>query len=194
MMTSREQRVRMLAYRLWESEGRPEGQEARHWEMAERIVEAENAREEEQEWQGATDEPSPLEGEEPPAEPDELGIDEMRLPLDDPETEARKEEDTGVEVHARPGEPEQALGATKPAPRKRATSKTTDTKTTDTKSTGTKSTGTKSTGTKSTGAKSTARKSADAESQKASAGSPRPPGVSSGKSGSGKNGSTNKSE
>ncbi|WP_205909459.1 DUF2934 domain-containing protein [Salinicola lusitanus] len=98
MMTGREQRIRMLAYRIWESEGRPGGQEARHWEMAERIVEAENAREEEQEWRAASDEPSPLEGEDPPAEPDELGIDEPRLPLDDPETEARKEADTGVEI------------------------------------------------------------------------------------------------
>ncbi|WP_251977967.1 DUF2934 domain-containing protein [Salinicola avicenniae] len=97
MMSSREQRVRMLAYRLWESEGRPDGQEARHWVMAERIVEAENAREEEQEWQAVRDEPSPLEGEDPTAEPDEIGIDESRLPLDDPETEARKEADTGVE-------------------------------------------------------------------------------------------------
>ncbi|WP_110685380.1 DUF2934 domain-containing protein [Salinicola aestuarinus] len=97
-MTSREQRVRMLAYRIWESEGRPEGQEQRHWQMAERIVEAENAREEEHEWLEANDEPSPLEGEDPPAEPDEIGIDESRLPLDDPETEALKEEDTGVEV------------------------------------------------------------------------------------------------
>lgn len=117
MMTSREQRIRMLAYRLWESEGRPEGQEARHWEMAERIVEAENAREEEQEWQGATDEPSLFEGEDPPAEPDELGIDEQRLPLDDPETEARKEADTGVEVHPAP---ERAKATPKPKPKPRA--------------------------------------------------------------------------
>lgn len=140
-MTSREQRVRMLAYRIWESEGRQEGQEARHWEMAERIVEAENAREEEHEWLEASDEPSPLEGEDPPAEPDELGIDEQRLPLDDPETEARKEEDTGVEVHAKPEKArsssrrktadssgsgdssESGESGDKPAPRKRATKK-----------------------------------------------------------------------
>lgn len=112
MMTSREQRIRMLAYRIWESEGRPDGQEARHWEMAERIVEAENAREEEQEWREAGDEPSPLEGEDPPAEPDEIGIDEPRLPLDDPETEARKAEDTGVEVHpAAPAKPSRSRQA-----------------------------------------------------------------------------------
>lgn len=141
MMTSREQRVRMLAYRLWESEGRPDGQEARHWEMAERIVEAENAREEEQEWREASDEPSILEGEDPTAEPDELGIDEMRLPLDDPETEARKEADTGVEVHPLPRQaksgkrtsaasaktPNGEAQATKPPPRRRAAKKNADT-------------------------------------------------------------------
>ncbi|OLO02777.1 MULTISPECIES: DUF2934 domain-containing protein [Salinicola] len=134
MMTSREQRVRMLAYRIWESEGCPDDQEGRHWAMAERIVEAENAREEEQEWRAASNEPSPLEGEEPTAEPDELGIDEMRLPLDDPETEARKEADTGVEVQAeqRPARPSSPRGRAasgdesagdKPAPRKRGTTK-----------------------------------------------------------------------
>ncbi|CAO1661227.1 DUF2934 domain-containing protein [Salinicola sp. NYA28a] len=135
MMTSREQRVRMLAYRIWESEGRPDAQEERHWAMAERIVEAENAREEEQDWRTASDEPSLLEGEEPPAEPDELGIDEMRLPLDDPETEARKEEDTGVEIPAQPSQAKPSkrsratsgrTGEGKPAPRKRAATKATD--------------------------------------------------------------------
>ncbi|WP_245392631.1 DUF2934 domain-containing protein [Salinicola halimionae] len=137
MMTGREQRVRMLAYRLWESEGRPEDQEARHWEMAERIVEAENAREEEHEWLEASDEPSPLEGEDPPAELDELGIDEQRLPLDDPETEARKEEDTGVEVETSPNEsrsiatPKRAAATTasktaKPATARRASTRATD--------------------------------------------------------------------
>ncbi|MED5500437.1 MAG: DUF2934 domain-containing protein [Pseudomonadota bacterium] len=135
MMTSREQRVRMLAYRIWESEGRPDDQDDRHWEMAERIVEAENAREEEQDWRAASDEPSLLEGEEPPAEPDELGIDEMRLPLDDPETEARKEEDTGVEIQTQPSQAKPSTrskaassgtGEGKPASRKRAVKKATD--------------------------------------------------------------------
>ncbi|WP_110674568.1 MULTISPECIES: DUF2934 domain-containing protein [Salinicola] len=115
-MSNREQRVRMLAYRIWESEGRPEGQGERHWAMAERIVEAENAREEEQEWEPAHDESPIFEGEELPLEADEQGIDEQRLPLDDPETEALKEEDTGVEVH--PAEP-----PAKPAPRKRSAKK-----------------------------------------------------------------------
>ncbi|WIX33704.1 DUF2934 domain-containing protein [Salinicola sp. JS01] len=110
-MSNREQRVRMLAYRIWESEGRPEGQEARHWAMAERIVEAENAREEEQTWEPAHEESPIFEGEELPLEADEQGIDEQRLPLDDPETEALKEEDTGVEVHP-------VQSPAKPAPRK----------------------------------------------------------------------------
>lgn len=29
-----ELRIRELAYQIWESEGRPDGQAARHWEMA----------------------------------------------------------------------------------------------------------------------------------------------------------------
>lgn len=35
---TREQRIREIAHRLWEQEGRPSGQEQRHWEMAEAIV------------------------------------------------------------------------------------------------------------------------------------------------------------
>ncbi|HYS49517.1 MAG TPA: DUF2934 domain-containing protein [Xanthobacteraceae bacterium] len=42
-MTSREQRIREIAHRLWEQEGRPPDQERRHWEMAERMVEKEEA-------------------------------------------------------------------------------------------------------------------------------------------------------
>ncbi|GHE42151.1 DUF2934 domain-containing protein [Vulcaniibacterium thermophilum] len=37
----REARIRALAQRIWEVEGRPEGQALRHWTMAERLVEAE---------------------------------------------------------------------------------------------------------------------------------------------------------
>ena len=40
-MADDEQRIRQLAYRIWESEGRPDGQEQRHWEMARKIVAAE---------------------------------------------------------------------------------------------------------------------------------------------------------
>ena len=40
-MTDQDLRVRQLAYRIWESEGRPTGQEQRHWDMALKIVNAE---------------------------------------------------------------------------------------------------------------------------------------------------------
>ena len=40
-MSTDDKRVREFAYQIWESEGRPEGQEARHWEMARKLVEAE---------------------------------------------------------------------------------------------------------------------------------------------------------
>jgi len=36
-----EQRVRELAYQIWESEGCPEGGAERHWEMARKLAEAE---------------------------------------------------------------------------------------------------------------------------------------------------------
>ena len=34
----REARIRDMAHRIWESEGRPHGQEDRHWKMAERLI------------------------------------------------------------------------------------------------------------------------------------------------------------
>ncbi len=37
----REARIRQLAREIWEAEGRPDGQEVRHWAMAERLVDAE---------------------------------------------------------------------------------------------------------------------------------------------------------
>lgn len=40
-MSDIEQRTRELAYQIWESEGRPEGQEQRHWEMATRLLHSE---------------------------------------------------------------------------------------------------------------------------------------------------------
>jgi hypothetical protein len=39
----RSQRTRELARQIWEAEGRPDGQELRHWGMAERLVDAELA-------------------------------------------------------------------------------------------------------------------------------------------------------
>ena len=37
----REARIQQLAREIWEAEGRPDGQELRHWAMAERLVDAE---------------------------------------------------------------------------------------------------------------------------------------------------------
>lgn len=39
-MTQEEQHIRELAYDIWQSEGCPEGQDERHWEMARKLVEA----------------------------------------------------------------------------------------------------------------------------------------------------------
>ncbi|NUT78920.1 DUF2934 domain-containing protein [Pseudomonas sp. C1C7] len=40
-MSTQDKRIREFAYQIWESEGKPEGQEARHWEMASKLAEAE---------------------------------------------------------------------------------------------------------------------------------------------------------
>jgi hypothetical protein len=40
-MSADDKRVREFAYQIWESEGQPEGQEERHWEMARKLAEAE---------------------------------------------------------------------------------------------------------------------------------------------------------
>lgn len=37
-----EQRIRELAYQIWESEGKPAGQEDRHWAMASKLATAES--------------------------------------------------------------------------------------------------------------------------------------------------------
>lgn len=41
-MTADEERIRDFAYQIWESEGRPADMHDRHWEMARKLVEAEN--------------------------------------------------------------------------------------------------------------------------------------------------------
>lgn len=43
-MTKDEQRIRDFAYDIWVSEGKPHGEDARHWEMARKLVEAENGK------------------------------------------------------------------------------------------------------------------------------------------------------
>lgn len=40
-MSADDKRVREFAYQIWESEGKPEGQGERHWEMARKLAEAE---------------------------------------------------------------------------------------------------------------------------------------------------------
>lgn len=40
-MSTDDKRIREFAYQIWESEGKPEGQEARHWEMACKLADAE---------------------------------------------------------------------------------------------------------------------------------------------------------
>ena len=40
-MSTDDKRIREFAYQIWESEGKPEGQDSRHWEMARKLAEAE---------------------------------------------------------------------------------------------------------------------------------------------------------
>jgi hypothetical protein len=40
-MSTEDKRIREFAYQIWESEGKPEGQEERHWQMARKLAEAE---------------------------------------------------------------------------------------------------------------------------------------------------------
>lgn len=40
-MSADEKRIREFAYQIWVSEGQPDGQEERHWEMARKLAEAE---------------------------------------------------------------------------------------------------------------------------------------------------------
>jgi hypothetical protein len=37
----RQRKISEIAHRIWESEGRPTGQALRHWQMAEKLVQAE---------------------------------------------------------------------------------------------------------------------------------------------------------
>ncbi|MFP3407537.1 DUF2934 domain-containing protein [Pseudomonas sp. Irchel s3f19] len=41
MMSVDEKRIREFAYQIWESEGKPVGEEERHWDMARKLAEAE---------------------------------------------------------------------------------------------------------------------------------------------------------
>ena len=48
----RDERIRELAHRIWESEGRPPGQQIRHWQMATRLIEASERADEERKRDG----------------------------------------------------------------------------------------------------------------------------------------------
>lgn len=41
-MSNNEQRIRELAYQIWENEGRPEGKTEEHWALASEMVESES--------------------------------------------------------------------------------------------------------------------------------------------------------
>lgn len=41
-MSNNEERIRELAYQIWESEGRPEGQTEKHWERARALADSED--------------------------------------------------------------------------------------------------------------------------------------------------------
>ena len=84
-----EARVRNLARRIWESEGRPEGQDQRHWDMALEIVTAERGEGVDVELDdiGEQTEEPPLLEDGLPLEEDEVIIEESRLPLDPPDGE-----------------------------------------------------------------------------------------------------------
>ncbi|NWB40827.1 DUF2934 domain-containing protein [Pseudomonas sp. E6002] len=41
-MSTEDKRIRELAHQIWESEGKPHGEDARHWEMARKLAEAES--------------------------------------------------------------------------------------------------------------------------------------------------------
>lgn len=89
-----EERIRQLAYSIWEAEGRPEGQQQQHWDRATKIVAAEQAAgyDAELEEVGETQQEAPILENDLPLEEDERGIEENRLPLDDPETAALETE------------------------------------------------------------------------------------------------------
>lgn len=40
-MNNDDKRIREFAYPIWESEGKPDGQQARHWDMARTLAQAE---------------------------------------------------------------------------------------------------------------------------------------------------------
>lgn len=89
-----ERRVSELAYQIWESEGRPEGQHDRHWRMAHSLAQAEAANH-----NGEAEEPVQprFEGAQEPEKPallQEPPRRKGRLPKADPEIPAQAEGET----------------------------------------------------------------------------------------------------
>lgn len=133
-----EERVRQLAYSIWEAEGRPEGQQQHHWDRALKIVAAEQAagNEAELEEVGEPLDETPIMEDDLPLEDDEVGIQENRLPLEDPDgdpsfDEAPFRDDTlvgqDVPVQDRghppqaPTEPDNTASSMEPLPEESAT-------------------------------------------------------------------------
>ncbi|MFD2438545.1 DUF2934 domain-containing protein [Modicisalibacter luteus] len=124
-MADDELRVRQLAYRIWESEGRPEGQEQRHWEMARKIVaaERESGRDVQPDVETEPDEKDP----DLPVRDDELGVeqDDMGLgssgaqpPATDPEEDTLADEPPTV-TRAATRKPCRSPRAMRQAPQRR---------------------------------------------------------------------------
>ncbi|MCG7600539.1 DUF2934 domain-containing protein [Halomonas sp. McH1-25] len=135
-MADDELRVRQLAYRIWESEGRPEGQEQRHWEMARKIVaaERESGRDAQPDIEIEADEKDP----DLPVRDDELGVEQddmglgssgTRPPATDPEEDALADEtpdrNLGRDKEGVPVAQSDASSATTPLPEESATVKRT---------------------------------------------------------------------
>ncbi|RCV93260.1 DUF2934 domain-containing protein [Vreelandella rituensis] len=123
---SEAERVRYLAYKIWESEGRPEGQQQRHWDMALKIVATERVAGTDAtlEEVGEPLDEAPILEDELPLEEDEVGIDENRLPLEPPdgepsfdETPFRDDKMAGTDVPVQDrGHPQQAPPSAEPPP------------------------------------------------------------------------------
>ncbi|RUR33777.1 DUF2934 domain-containing protein [Vreelandella nanhaiensis] len=134
-----EERVRQLAYSIWEAEGRPEGQQQQHWDRAVKIVAAEQAagNEAELEEVGEPLDEAPILEDDLPLEEDEIGIQESRLPLEDPNGDPSFDEapfrddmsvgqDVPVQDRGHPLQeptPEETAGSMEPMPEESATVK-----------------------------------------------------------------------
>ncbi|MBZ5486093.1 DUF2934 domain-containing protein [Halomonas aquamarina] len=136
-----EERVRQLAYSIWEAEGRPEGQQQQHWDRALKIAAAEQAAGNDADLEEVGDpiDETPLLEDDLPLEEDELGIQENRLPLEDPDGDPSFDEvpfrddvaagqDVPVQDRGHPPQmptPEATPGSLEPLPEDSATVKRT---------------------------------------------------------------------